>query len=120
VQREGVAEPRDPEGVQDPVGAGHQRERPSAGAELLAAADQRAEAGRVKETGAAQVRDDVNGPVAGQVAHPVAQLRGGVRVHVAFDPQHDAVAARGDGLQAKGLHAASVLGQMVPASRIIT
>jgi hypothetical protein len=113
VQREGIAEPRDPEGVQDPIGVGHQRERPSAVAELLAAAHQGAQAGRVKEPGAAQVRDDVNGPGVGQVDHPVTELRGGVRVHIALDPQHDAATARGDGLQAKGLHAASVLGSVV-------
>jgi hypothetical protein len=82
-----------------------------------AAADQDAQAGRVQETGAAQVRDDVNGPVTGQVDHPLADLRGGVRVDLAVDPQHGTITARGDGLQAKRLHASSDAGLVALAVR---
>src|SRR5439155_1690501 len=83
---EGVTKPGDPQGLQDPAGAGHQRQRSPAGAKPRAAAHQAAQAGRVQETGAAQVRDDVNGAVTGQVENPVADLRGGVRVDLAVYP----------------------------------
>src|SRR6516162_7077356 len=115
VQPERVAEPGDPQDLQDPVAAGHQRERSPAGTKLLAATHQGAQAGRVEETGAAQVRDDVNGAVTGQAGHPVTDLRRGVGVDVAIHPQHHAVIARGDGLQVKGLHATSVGGPVVLA-----
>jgi hypothetical protein len=110
VQREGVAEPGDPEGLQGPVGAGHQRERSAPAMEFLPAAHQGAQARRVQESGAAQVRDDVNDPAAGHIDDPVQELRGGVRIDVAFDPQHSPVATSSDGLQLKGVHAASAIG----------
>jgi hypothetical protein len=50
VHREGVTEPGHPDDLQDRAGAGHQGERPAAGAKLVAAAHQRAQAGRVQET----------------------------------------------------------------------
>src|SRR5260370_34981983 len=109
MQREGVTEPGDPEDLQDPVGAGYQRERSPAGAKRLAAAHQGTQAGRVQETGAAHVRDDVHGAITGQVDHPLAELRGGIRVDLAVDPQHGAVAARGHRLQVNGTAPASVV-----------
>jgi hypothetical protein len=102
------------QGLPDPAGAGHQRQRSPAGAKPRAAAHQGAQAGRVQETGAAQVRDDVNGAVTGQVENPLADLRGGARVDLAVHPQHGTIAARGDGLQLKGLHAASGAGLVGP------
>lgn len=86
------------------------------GAKLRAAACQGAQAGRVHETGAAQVRDDVNGAVTGQVDHLVAELRGGVGIEVAFDPQHGALTFCGNKLQVKGVHAVSFAGLVVPAA----
>src|SRR5260370_12809391 len=114
VQREGVTEPGDPQGLQDPAGAGHQRQRSPAGAKPRAAAEQGAQAGRVQEADAAQVRDDVNGAVTCQVENPLADLRSGVRVDLAVSPQHGTITARGDGLQVKGLHAASSAGLAGP------
>ena len=49
MQREGVAEPGDPQHLRDPAGAGHQLERPGAAAKLLAGGDQGAQARRVQE-----------------------------------------------------------------------
>jgi hypothetical protein len=95
---------------QDGQAGGHHRQRSPAGAKLPAAGHQGAQAGRVEETGTAQVRDDVHGPVAGQAGHPVADPRRGVHVDVAVNPQHRAVAACGDGLQVKGVHAVSLAG----------
>ena len=63
----------------------------------------------------AQVRDDVHSAVTSQIGHPVAELRGGVRVDVAIDPQHGAVPARGDGFHVKEVHAASHARLVVPA-----
>src|SRR6266702_1481854 len=108
MQREGVGEPGDPQHLRDPAGAGHQHERPGAAAKLLAGGYQGTQARRVQETDPAQVRDDVNGAVAGQVHHPLTELRGSAGVDVTVDPQHGAVTARCDGLQVKRPHPASV------------
>jgi hypothetical protein len=40
----------------------------------------------------------MNGAVAGQVHHPLTELRGSAGVDVTVDPQHGAVTARCDGL----------------------
>jgi hypothetical protein len=85
-------------------------------AKLLAAAYQGTQAGRVQETGAAQVRDNVNGAEIDQVDHLVAELRGGVGIDVAFDPQHGAVTACCNKLRVKGVHTASFAGLVVPAT----
>ena len=98
----------DPDGLQDAAGAGHPGERAAAGAEHVAAAHQGSYACRVQEAGLAQVGHDVNGATLGQPGHHVTELRGGVRVDLALEPQHGTVAARGNWLQVKGLHTASV------------
>jgi hypothetical protein len=116
MQRKGFAEPGDAESLQDPRGIGHQRERSAADPEHLAAGHQGTQAGRVQESNPAQVRDDVNSSVIGKLDHPLAELRGGVGVDLAFEPQHGTVAARGDGLQVKRPHATSIAGLVVLVS----
>jgi len=49
---------------------------PARPAKLLAGGYQGTQARRVQETDPAQVRDDVNGAVAGQVQHPLTELAG--------------------------------------------
>ena len=56
-----------------------------------------AQAGGVQEFHLAEVRDDVPGAVAEQLDDALAQLRGGVHVDLAADPQDGAVGAGGDG-----------------------
>ena len=83
MQREGVAEPGDPQHPHDPARAGHQPERPRAAAKLLAGGYQGTQARRVQETDPVQVRDEVNGAVA---ARSITRSRSCGAVLVSMSP----------------------------------
>jgi len=103
-EREGVPEPGEPEDLQDRA-AGDEFERAVLLAQPPEAADQGTQAGGVQEVHLAQVRDDVPDAAGEQADDPLAELRGGVHVDLARDPQDGAVGAGGDGFQVKGRHA---------------